>query len=78
MTANAVDTPLIDISSLSRDQRLRLLEQLWDSLDVTPDAVPLTNGQRLELDRRLDAFASDGQTGIVGKEFLEQLRKSRR
>jgi putative addiction module component (TIGR02574 family) len=78
MTANAVGTPLIDISSLSRDQRLRLLEQLWDSLAVTPDAVPLTNGQRLELDRRLDAFASDGQTGIVGKEFLEQLRKSRR
>ena len=69
MAANAVGTPLIDISSLSRD--LRLLEQLWDSLAVTPDAVPLTNGQRLELDRRLDAFASDGQTGIVGKEFLE-------
>lgn len=78
MTANAVGTPLIDISSLSRDQRLHLLEKLWDSLAVTPDAVPLINGQHLELDRRLDAFASDGQTGIVGKEYLEQLWNNRR
>ena len=44
----------IDITNLSAEERLRLLEELWDSLSATPEAIPLTNAQREELDRRLD------------------------
>ena len=35
-----------DIVKLDPAERLDLLEQLWDSLAVTPGALPLTNGQR--------------------------------
>jgi putative addiction module component (TIGR02574 family) len=68
---------MIDISSLTREQRLRLLEQLWDSLATVPEALPLTEGQQIELDHRLDAFASEGQAGVDGMELLERLRKTR-
>jgi len=44
----------IDIANLSAEERLRLLEELWESLSATPEAIPLTNAQREELDRRLD------------------------
>lgn len=47
-------TRVIDIDKLSPDERLRLIDDLWDSLRATPEAVPITQAQRDELDRRLD------------------------
>lgn len=34
----------IDIASLSTEERLELLEEIWDSL--TPEDVPLTEAQK--------------------------------
>jgi putative addiction module component (TIGR02574 family) len=48
---------MIDIATLSQEERLRLLEQLWDSLSAAPETIPLTDGQLEELDRRLDELA---------------------
>ncbi len=50
----------IDITRLSPAERLELLEQLWDSLSATPNALPLTEAQREELDRRLDDLDREG------------------
>lgn len=46
-----------EIQSLSVADRLRLLEEIWDSLVETPDAVPVTEAQRRELERRRRAHA---------------------
>lgn len=46
--------PAIDIDKLAPDERLRLIEQLWESLREHPEAVPVTAAQPAELDRRLD------------------------
>ena len=64
----------IDIANLSAEERLRLLEELWDSLSATPEAVPLTNAQREELDRRLDELDRDGPLGIPWEEVLRRIR----
>jgi putative addiction module component (TIGR02574 family) len=53
----------VDIASLSTEERLRLMEELWESLRATPEAIPLTNAQREELDRRLDELDREGPTG---------------
>jgi putative addiction module component (TIGR02574 family) len=45
--------PSVNICDLSPEERLRLIEELWDSLNETAGSVPLTNAQREELDRRL-------------------------
>lgn len=50
----------VDIAKLSPEERLELLEQLWDSLCDTPEAIPLTGAQRQELDRRLDELDREG------------------
>ena len=63
----------IDISALSSEERLRLLDELWDSLSATPEAIPLTNAQREELDRRLDQLDQDGPTGIPWDEVLHRI-----
>jgi putative addiction module component (TIGR02574 family) len=64
----------IDIASLSTEERLHLLEELWDSLSATPEAVPLTNAQREELDRRLDELDRDDAVGIPWEEVLPRIR----
>jgi putative addiction module component (TIGR02574 family) len=47
----------IDIERLSPQERLDLIERLWDSLDA--NAVPLTPAQIAELDRRLATADAD-------------------
>jgi putative addiction module component (TIGR02574 family) len=47
-------SPTIDIDKLAPEERLRLIGDLWESLRATPEAVPITQAQRSELDRRLD------------------------
>ena len=64
----------IDIAALSSEERLRLLEELWDSLSATPEAIPLTTAQREELDRRLDELDRDGPSGIPWDDVLRQIR----
>ena len=65
----------IDVQQLSRDERLELIEQLWDSLsDEERDSVPLTGEQAQELDRRLDAAERDGAAGITPDELRRRIR----
>jgi putative addiction module component (TIGR02574 family) len=64
----------IDIASLSLEERLRLLDELWESLSRTPEAVPMTNAQREELDRRLDELDREGPNGIPWEEVVRRIR----
>ena len=45
-----------NISHLSPAERLRLIEELWDSLAADPDTVPVPPEHLQELNRRLDAL----------------------
>jgi putative addiction module component (TIGR02574 family) len=40
-------------------ERLQIVEALWDSLVEIPEAVPLIEDLRQELDRRLAAYYAD-------------------
>jgi len=64
----------LDIAALTPEERLSLLEELWDSLAATPDGVPLTEAQRAELNRRLDDLDRDGPVGIPWEEVLSRIR----
>ncbi len=47
---------LADIASLSVEERIVLVEALWDSIAELPEAVALTEPQKRELDRRLEEY----------------------
>ena len=64
----------VAIAGLSAEERLRLLEELRESLSATPEAIPLTRAQREELDRRLDALDRDGPVGIPWEDVLRRIR----
>ncbi|MBM4265528.1 MAG: hypothetical protein FJ144_02755 [Deltaproteobacteria bacterium] len=64
----------VDISTLSRDEQLALLDQLWQSLGRDPGVLPLTEAHRQELDRRLDDLEEEGPVGIGWDDLVEQIR----
>ena len=66
--------PALNIDDLTPEERLRLIEELWDSLNEMPGTVPLTNAQREELDRRLDDLERSGPEGIPWDQVLQQIR----
>jgi putative addiction module component (TIGR02574 family) len=66
--------PNFDINRLNRDQRLELIEELWDSLSASPDGLPLTEAQRAELDWRVDEMNQDDSLGMPSDEVMKQIR----
>jgi putative addiction module component (TIGR02574 family) len=81
LAGSGMDEPSVKIESLSKDERLDLLERLWDSLSETPADVPVTLAQQAELDRRSDALDRDlakGRAlGVPWDEVVRQLRARR-
>ena len=68
--------PVLEISKLTPAERLQLVEELWESLCDAPEAVPLTDAQRAELDRRLDDLEHEGPTGIPWDDVVQRIRSS--
>ena len=64
----------LNLSELSRDEKLELIDWLWESLGQDSEALPLTNSQREELDRRLDELEAEGPTGLSWDEVVAQAR----
>ena len=64
----------IDINQLSPEERLDLIEELWDSLSEDPANIPLTEAQAKELDRRLEEMDNDSSLGIPWDIVMSRIR----
>lgn len=53
------------LAKLPLERRIRLVEDLWDSIAAGQNGLPLTADQRIELDRRLDAYEADHDPGLA-------------
>jgi putative addiction module component (TIGR02574 family) len=65
----------IDINKLTTEQRLELVEELWDSLSVDQTKIPVTDAQAKELDRRVAEMDQDDSLGIPLETVLAQIRE---
>jgi putative addiction module component (TIGR02574 family) len=64
-----------DLAKLSPQQRLELIEWLWDSLEDKD--IPVTAAQTAELERRIAIFDQDREYGVAWEEFRSKLRQRR-
>jgi putative addiction module component (TIGR02574 family) len=62
-----------ELCALPIDDRLKVVEAVWDSLPEE-GAVPASPEQRAELDRRLDAYEANREELITWDQVLERLR----
>jgi putative addiction module component (TIGR02574 family) len=68
---------LSEVLSLPLEERLRLVESIWDSIAQFPEALELTEAQRLELDRRLESYEADPSAGVPWAELKARLLADR-
>lgn len=64
-----------EILALPVQERVRLVEAIWDSISAVPEALPLTQWQREELDRRLAEFEADPEAGSTLEDVFARIRR---
>ncbi len=62
------------LRELPVDERIKLVEELWDSIASDQKVLPLTDDQKAELDRRLDAYEVDRNPGRIATESITEIR----
>lgn len=67
--------PRKDILRLSVAERIELIGDLWDSMAEVPEAIGLTEAQRAELDRRLEAHRKDPTAGAPWPTVRDRIAK---
>jgi len=63
------------LQELPVEERIRLVEDLWDSIAADQEALRLTVEQKAELDRRLDAYESNGDRGRLATDVVADVRR---
>lgn len=65
------------LNELSRDEKIELVEELWDEIatDENAEPAPLSETQRVELMRRLRALDEDPDSAIPWEVVRERLWK---
>ena len=58
----------LGIDQWSVEDRLRLVQEIWDGIAAAPEQLPLTEVQRSELERRLAAHAANPQDVVPWEE----------
>lgn len=67
--------PAIKIDGLNVEERLELIESLWESLIVDPSNVPITEAQKRMLDERLDEIEAGDDGGAPWEEVRARILK---
>lgn len=62
------------LQQLPVEERIKLVEDLWDSIAADQQALRLTTEQRAELDRRLDAYEIDKNQGRLAADAVADIR----
>ncbi|MGH8284106.1 MAG: addiction module protein [Gammaproteobacteria bacterium] len=57
------------------EERIRFVEDLWDSIAADQNALPLTKEQEIELKQRLNAYATDRDLGRKADEVITGIRR---
>lgn len=67
-------TILTTLDTWPAEDRLRLIEAVWDRLAEVPDADRLTEAQQHDLRRRLDAYRDDPKAGSSWQDVKARLQ----
>ena len=68
---NPTTTSIFD---LSPSEKLQLVEDLWDDLAVTPEAVPVHDWQKEELARRKANLINNPASGLTWEEVKRRVQ----
>ncbi|MGB6064089.1 MAG: addiction module protein [Desulfomonilaceae bacterium] len=62
-----------EIKKLSVAERIMIVEEIWDSIAADQESLEVTEAQRHELDRRLDAYHASPEGGSSWDEVKQRV-----
>jgi len=74
MKSNTGKISLTEIQKLSVAERIQLVEDIWDTIASEPENLALTEAQKQELDRRLEAYQRDPEAGVTWEELKAKIK----
>ncbi len=66
---------LADITVMSIDDRIALVQAIWDSIADETDPFPLTEQQQRELDRRIAELDANPKNVLTWEEIKARIRE---
>jgi putative addiction module component (TIGR02574 family) len=63
------------LTHLPAEERIKLVEDLWDSIAADQQTLRLTAEQKTELDRRLDAYEAGKNRGRLAADVVADVRQ---
>ena len=63
------------LAKLSTDEKLQLVEDLWDSIASSPQNVPVSEAEQTLLEERWAAHRQNPDTALTLDEFKQQLAR---
>jgi putative addiction module component (TIGR02574 family) len=63
----------LGIDKWSVEDRMELIDRIWDSISGEPSPPPITDAQRRDLDRRLAEHAADPTAGSSWEDVESRL-----
>jgi putative addiction module component (TIGR02574 family) len=66
---------IANLNTLPIDEKIQLVEDLWDSIAEEKSILPVTKEQKIELDSRLEAYELDGNKGREAKFVFADIKK---
>jgi putative addiction module component (TIGR02574 family) len=63
-----------DILDLSVPERIQLAQDIWDSVALVPEPLPLSEEEKVEIDRRLEAYHRDPNAGSPWSVVRDRIR----
>lgn len=63
-----------EIREMTVADRLKLLDEIWESLLDEPGALPLSEAQGRAIDARLEAYRLHGDQGVTWEELDRRLQ----
>jgi len=73
-----LQTVLAAVESWPAEDRLELIERVWDGLASTSGVSDLTETQKLDLQQRLDAYRDNPKAGSSWEEVKTRLQGNAR
>ena len=65
--------PVAEILELPVADRVRLIEMIWESITAVPNALPISDELKAELDRRLAEFEANPEAGLPWEEVRKRI-----
>lgn len=68
-------TVMDQIRHLSVEERIRLVQEIWDTIEADSPAPPFPDSQRDEIRRRVEAYRQDPSRVVPADEVFRELEE---